>query len=700
MDITLRMSDHALSARAAAAASIVLLKNTDETLPLLPQEDGAPLPIAVFGIRQLRTPAFTPGAQPWRAVGVLDGLQASELVRPDLLLARKYRTWALEHPDGSELPVSADELASAANACGAAVVVVGREAGQTQLRLREEETALLRRVNAAFSRTVLVLATPGPMELNEDARACGAIVFLGLAGQEAGYALADVLTAQVMPSGHLAHSWPEALASFDEAGAAVDQFVGYRYFDAFGTPVRYAFGHGLHYGRVEFGSVSAGLDGCDVTVSAELINTGERYPASELVQVYVTRPEGDTTLPVSALQCFRKSRLLAPGEHESIELRFPITKLAVFRQSAHAFVLDAGYYDIRVGTSSRASYLAGSIRLTRSAVVQALEPLAWPGEPARRRPENVCFQYPEDREEIEQAHRHAIRFSDRALPRRSRKKGARFTGCRADGEQHTLLQVRTGECNVFQLVAGMDDASLKHLVEDFGTQQSTVPGALGTSAALERYGIAAVQLAEGAQGLHLQQQITDEQTGQIVRRQNATLFPAPSLLACSFDEDLVRAVGRAVGLEMAEFGVQLWLGPDSCVMRTPQAQGFAGQWSEDPIVCGRMSAALSRGVWPYGAFVLHTGDVAGEPALSQAALREVYALPFALAAESCHAAKLPQVSFGGQTLCQDGALVRAWQLDCGYSGMLWGGTQPPQGRVALEKSALRLIRLLLQLKNL
>ena len=55
MDITLRMSDHALTARAAAAAGIVLLKNTAGTLPLLPAEDGAPLPVAVFGIRQLLT---------------------------------------------------------------------------------------------------------------------------------------------------------------------------------------------------------------------------------------------------------------------------------------------------------------------------------------------------------------------------------------------------------------------------------------------------------------------------------------------------------------------------------------------------------------------------------------------------------------------------------------------------------------------
>ena len=414
MDITLRMSDHALTARAAAAAGIVLLQNKNRTLPLLPQEDGAPLPVAVFGVKQLQTPAFDKTMTPWRAIGVLDGLAASETVRPDALLARKYRTWAVEHPEGSEMPLTTLDFGALRHDCAAAVVVIGRTPERYSLQLTDEETAMLTRVTSVFDRTVLVLAAPGFIELNEAALSCGAIVFLGLAGQEAGGALADVLTAKVMPAGHLSFSWPEHAEAFSDASAAADQFTGYRYFDSFGVPVRYPFGHGLSYGTVAFGSVSAGLDGCDVTVSAELVNTGEEFAASELVQVYVTRPEGDLTRPVSFLNCFRKSRLLAPGESQTITLRFPITELSVYRESAHAFVLDAGYYDIRIGTSSRACYLAGSIRLTRSAVVQAAEPLTMPAAQERTRPENVCFQFPEDLAEIEQAHKHAIRFSDPA----------------------------------------------------------------------------------------------------------------------------------------------------------------------------------------------------------------------------------------------------------------------------------------------
>ena len=501
MDITLRMSDHALTARAAAAAGIVLLQNKNRTLPLLPQEDGAPLPVAVFGIKQLQTPAFDKTMTPWRAIGVLDGLAASETVRPDALLARKYRTWAVEHPEGSEMPLTTLDFGALRHDCAAAVIVIGRTPERYSLQLTDEETAMLTRVTSVFDRTVLVLAAPGFIELNEAALSCGAIVFLGLAGQEAGGALADVLTAKVMPAGHLSFSWPECAEAFADACAATDQFTGYRYFDSFGVPVRYPFGHGLSYGTVAFGSVSAGLDGCDVTVSAELVNTGEEFAASELVQVYVTRPEGDLTRPVSFLDCFQKSRLLAPGESQTVTLRFPITELSVYREHAHAFVLDAGYYDIRIGTSSRACYLAGSIRLTRSAVVQAAEPLTLSAAQERTRPENVCFQFPEDLAEIEQAHKHAIRFSDRNLPRRSRRKGREFTGCRPDGAHHTLADVREGRCSVFHLVADMDTENLERLVCGFGREAASVPGALGASAAIERYGIPAVQIAGGAQGV-------------------------------------------------------------------------------------------------------------------------------------------------------------------------------------------------------
>lgn len=112
-----------------------------------------------------------------------------------------------------------------------------------------------------------------------------------------------------------------------------------------------------------------------------------------------------------------------------------------------------------------------------------------------------------------------------------------------------------------------------------------------------------------------------------------------------------------------------------------------------------MTAALAAGAWPYGAVVLHAGRLPENAAVSQAALREVYGRPFELAAGVCRAARLPETSISGRTLTENSPLLRAWLLDCGYGGMLWGDRTLAGDRIGMEKAALRILRLILQLKK-
>ena len=273
MEYTPRMLDAALTARSAAAAGMVLLKNVQNALPLT-AEDGEALPVAVFGSGQIFTPCCEAAMDPWRKVSVLDGLCASDAVKPDGLLSHKYRTWALEHPAGGEYPLGSLSMEELAGCNRAAIVVIARRPEQTDCTLTDSETQMLRSVTTAFDRTILVLATPGFMELNDAAMACPAIVWMGIAGQESGSALADVLTTKALPMGRLPFSWPVSRTDFDAVNAQADQFVGYRYFDSFGAELRWPFGYGLGYGTCALGSVSVGLDGTDVTVSAEVENIG------------------------------------------------------------------------------------------------------------------------------------------------------------------------------------------------------------------------------------------------------------------------------------------------------------------------------------------------------------------------------------------------------------------------------------------
>ena len=164
-------------------------------------------------------PAWTRGAES----GFWTALSADSAVAQDTLLAHKYRAWALEHPEGSEMPLGNLSMEEFASSNDAAVVVLARPAAHYDPKLTNFEQDMLKKVTGAFSRVVLVLAAPGYMELTQEARSCGAIVLLGLAGQEAGYALADVLTGRVCPSGKLSFSWSEKLESFRACRAAVGQ---------------------------------------------------------------------------------------------------------------------------------------------------------------------------------------------------------------------------------------------------------------------------------------------------------------------------------------------------------------------------------------------------------------------------------------------------------------------------------------------
>lgn len=245
------------------------------------------------------------------------------------------------------------------------------------------------------------------------------------------------------------------------------------------------------------------------------------------------------------------------------------------------------------------------------AMVRAVTPLRLDA-PAndRVRDRKAAFTYPGEAEELTAAHKYAIRISPRNLPKRSRKKGRDFQGCYGDNEVHTLDDVRAGRCSVFTLVAAMDDHSLRQLVDQFGFCPASVPGALGASAALERYRIPAMQLAAGSEGLCLTKEIRGEDD-EIIRRQYTTAFPSATLLAAAFSPDVCRAVGRAVGREMQEFGIHLWLAPSLNLLADPRAADAAGRWSEDPVLTGVLAAALAEGVSKYGVAVLRPWRSAG-----------------------------------------------------------------------------------------
>ena len=129
-------------------------------------------------------------------------------------------------------------------------------------------------------------------------------------------------------------------------------YVGYRYFDTFEVPVRYGFGYGLSYA-----SFSVSMDRIEtenngtVRIIVKVRNESREFSGKEVIQLYVSLPEGKLEKEFRRLCAFAKTGKLAPGEEENVELTFEAGDLASFDESRAAWILEAGCYGIYVGSS-------------------------------------------------------------------------------------------------------------------------------------------------------------------------------------------------------------------------------------------------------------------------------------------------------------------------------------------------------------
>ena len=463
MEASARMIKNAAAARALAAESMVLLKNVGNTLPLLGSQEE-PVPVAVFGVGQVYTVKGGTGSgnvNNLKTISLLEGLENSLSLRPDGLLARKYRTWCLSHenlcvegfmvPKGyynEEMPLSGEEVRNFSVGNDAAIVVLTRVAGEGadmkaepgMIYLTEGEKKLMDAVTTHFEKTILLLNTAGYLEIGEYAKKFTAVLFMGLPGQDAG-AVADVLTGSVLPSGHLTDTWPLHYTQYPTAqdysqkhyngniqttmGQQQEQidvaytddiYVGYRYFDSFGVEVLYPFGYGLSYGKTELAAYSFAATGDRLTVTATVENTGDVYAARQVMQVYLSCPQGKLEQPKQKLCAFAKTKLLAPGEEETLTMEFRLSDFASFDEETCSYVLEKGTYYIRLGADSRSTTVCGAVFLPQNVttlvlsdrmghVPEGFKTLTAEGVPA--------YTYPGEKEELEFASQHAVRISAR-----------------------------------------------------------------------------------------------------------------------------------------------------------------------------------------------------------------------------------------------------------------------------------------------
>ena len=358
---------HHAIARRAASRCCVLLQNEDSLLPLAL---GSSRSIAVIGALA-KTPRFqgagSSGVVPTRITNVHDAL--STILGDRIRYAPGYRL------DDREDPALVEEAARIARECEVVVIVLGlppvyeSEAfDREHLDLPRVQTTLVEAVAQTGAKVAVVLCNGAAITMPWADRV-SAILEAYLGGQAAGEAIADVLTGAVNPSGKLAETFALTLSDhasshwFPGDGQHAEYrealYVGYRWFDTARVPVRFPFGHGLSYTTFALSDLAARRprDGSEETDGGELVvevtveNTGRRRGA-EVVQVYVHDVEHTIVRPEQELAAFARVTL-APGEKKRITLRLERRAFAFWDVRAKRWAVEAGAFELRVGTSSR-----------------------------------------------------------------------------------------------------------------------------------------------------------------------------------------------------------------------------------------------------------------------------------------------------------------------------------------------------------
>lgn len=393
---------HAALTRQSAVEGMVLLKNDYNTLPL--KDIGN---VSVFGTTSYNFVAGGSGSGDVNKAYTIDmmtGLQdAGFEVNPKL--ANLYQSWsdyqsnitrAMPNPPKvfwgtvvlPEMPVSRHIIDVQADESDLAIITLGRQSGEGMDRtvdgdftLSPVERSLIENVTDAFhlkgKKVVVVLNMGNVIETASWKNLPDAILLAWQPGQEGGYSVGDALTGKETPSGKLTMTWPVSItdlpssANFpnvkpklpvrrrpgmkiefeDYTYHAEDLDIGYRYFDKTDKPVSFPFGYGLSYTDFTYSKpkVKKVEDGFEASVT--VTNTGS-YPGKEIVQLYVSAPEGTIEKPVKELKSFSKTKTLKPGESEELTMRVSNYNLASFNPETSAWETDKGTYKVLFGANT------------------------------------------------------------------------------------------------------------------------------------------------------------------------------------------------------------------------------------------------------------------------------------------------------------------------------------------------------------
>ena len=402
------LKGNAKVSREAAAEGMVLLRNNDA----LPLRIGTK--IALFGNNSYDIiPGGTGSGEVNKAYVInLDEGLLNEGFKLNKIISDKWRTYLkevkatmpvrtnlLETPKPlDQMQLTEEELGQLAKTNDIAILTIGRNGGEGHDRkidydfnLTAEEKLTLNKIAEAFhkqnKKVVVVLNIDGVVEVASWRDSVDAILLAWQPGLEGGNAIADVLSGKVNPSGKLAITFPVKYMDVPSAktfpGIADEKsktayyeegiYVGYRYYDTFKVTPAYEFGYGMSYTKFSYYKIKLSDKQFKdkLKVSIDVTNSGSKA-GKEVVQLYISAPTANLKKPLKELKGFAKTKLLQPGEKQTLSFTITAADLASFYTDKSSWIADGGTYTIHIAASSKDIKKMASFRIAKDIVVKKL----------------------------------------------------------------------------------------------------------------------------------------------------------------------------------------------------------------------------------------------------------------------------------------------------------------------------------------
>ncbi|KQM82705.1 glycoside hydrolase family 3 protein [Agromyces sp. Leaf222] len=655
---------------------IVLLENDDDVLPLADDT------VNVFGFESFNLRyggGGSGGADQSSAVTLYDALETQGIAyNPEVKAATEdagaetksggsanglvqifsSMLAGAEEKEPSPDYLTDDVLAQAKDFSDTALIVLGNDGVEAsdftadELRITDTQRELLDVVTTNFDDVVIVVNSGNQMELgflDEYPQIKGA-VWIGTPGPQGATSLTKILHGDVNPSGHLTDTYAYDITSAPStenfgnysyenvARGLVDYeegiYVGYRFYETFyegdeagyEQAVQYPFGHGLSYTTFDWKATAPVVADDEVNLDVTVTNSGD-VAGKDVVQAYFSAPYTPGGIEKSAIELagYAKTSLLEPGASETVTISFPVRDLASWDERGEgAYVLDAGSYDVSVSTDVHTPVASFPIEIAEQVV---FDTDAATGAELENRfgyadgdltylsRDDWAGTYPDDADVATEA---SDELLDEMFP----------TIEPAEGDAPAY-----GADNGLQLedLAGLayDDPKWELFLDQFTKDEQLAIFAKGAyrTEAVERLGVPSAVLLDGPAGIN-----------SLFSKVTAASFPTEVVIASTWDVDLARDMGEAVGDEANAYGVQGWYAPGMNIHRTPMGGRNFEYYSEDPLVSGTMGAAMVEGAQSRNVltfmkhFALNEQETNARTGINvwvdEQALREIYLRPF------------------------------------------------------------------------